>query len=334
MPIEVHDLRLPVTGPDGQAWEMAATVFIPPPLALSSGPDVLVLVPGAGYGRGYFNLPGTDTSQAMYHAGLGNIIVTIDPLGSGDSSGAEGATAVDAAAALDAAVSRIAQNLEAGTFVQGLGPVAFGVLVGAGHALGGHLLAVAQAEHDTFTGIALLGSSMAGTRFPLLGGGSTSSPAEADFPYTFHWGEIPQVDASAPITDLASMAGVDVAIGLPARHGDAPWASRAIPGYAGELVVASAEKAGAITAQVMIAAGERDITRSVDEETAALTGAVEVDSFILPGSAHMHNFAETRKDLWKRIDVFVHHSASYDRRVQSADFMNRMMAAHAEKEDA
>jgi pimeloyl-ACP methyl ester carboxylesterase len=327
MPIEVHDLRLTTPGPTGQPWELAATVYLPPPLFLSSGPNVLVLLPGAGYGRGYFNLPVPGTSQAMYHAGRGNIVVAIDPLGVGDSSADEGAGAQEAVATLNSAVTQVVEGLKAGTLVPGLGPVAFGIAVGAGQSLGGHLLVATQAEYGTFEGIALLGSSMAGTQFPLPGGGSTSSPAEADFAYAFHWGEIPQVDPTVEPANLAGLVGADVAIGLPVRHGDAPWASRTIPSYVTELIAASASKAGEITSQVLVAAGERDVTRPAAEEAAVFARSGGVDSFVLPESAHMHNFAETREELWKRVDVFVHHSSSYDRRVQSTEYVAAMIAA-------
>lgn len=329
MPIEVHELRLSTPGPAGQPWELAATVHLPPPSFLSAGPNVLVLLPGAGYGRGYFNLPVPGTSQAMYHAGRGNIIVSIDPLGVGDSSPDDGAGPAEAAATLNAAVTQIVEGLKAGTLIPGLGPVAFGVAVGAGQSLGGHLLVATQSEYDTFAGIALLGSSMAGTQFPLAGGGTTSSPAEVDFLHVFHWGEIPSVDPTAAWTDPASLAAIDAAIGLPIRHGDAPWASRSIPSYAADLFGASAAKVGTITSEVLIAAGERDVTRSAADEAAMFTSATGVDSFVLPESAHMHNFAATREELWKRVDVFVHHSSSYDRRVQSTEYVAKMIAAAA-----
>lgn len=333
MPIEVHDLRLSTPGPQGQPWELATTIYLPPPLSLSGGPNVLVLLPGSGYSRGYFNLPVPGTSQAMYHAGRGTIVATIDPLGVGDSSADDGAGPAEAAATLDSAVAQIRDGLKAGTLIQGLGPVAFGVAVGAGHSMGGHLLVASQAEHETFTGIAVLGGSMAGTRFPLPDGGSTDSPADADFAYAFHWGEIPEVDPTVTPTDLAGLVGVDVAIGLPVRHGDAPWASRTIPAYIGDLVAASTGTAGRITSQVLVAEGERDITRPAAEEAAAFASSADVDSYVLAGSAHMHNFAATREDLWKRIDTFVHHSAAADRRVQSTEFVARMIAASAGEPD-
>lgn len=334
MPIEVHDLRLSTPGPEGQAWELAATIHLPPPSSLSAGPNVLVLLPGGGYGRGYFNLPVPGTSQAMYHAGRGSIVVAIDYLGCGDSSLGQGASVAEAAATLDAAITQIAGDLASGSLISGLGPVAFGVVVGAGQSLGGHLLVATQAAHGTFAGIALLGSSMAGTQFPLPGGGSTNSITEADFVHAFHWGEIPEVDPAATPTDLASMVGLDVAIGLPVRHGDAPWASRAVPSYVVDLLGVSAAKAGEIAAPVLVAHGERDVTRPAAEEIAMFASAAGVDSFVLGESAHMHNFATTREELWKRVDVFVHHSSTYDRRVQSTEYVASMMAAAADKEDA
>ncbi len=323
MPIEIHEIRIPTPGPAGEPWELAATVFLPPPLALASGPNLLVLLPGAGYGRGYFNLPVPGMSQAMYHAGRGNVIVTIDPLGAGGSSAADGATAANAAASLHAAVGYLEDNLRDGTLLSGLGPVTFGASTGAGVSLGGHLVLAAQAAHGTFKAIALLGTSVLGARFALPTGGVAATPAEADFAYAFHWGEVPAVDPSTVPTDPATLAGVDVAIGLPQRQADAPWASRTIPGYVAELAGASGARAAEITSPVLFVAGERDVTHEVPDEVAAFTAATEVDTFVQPQAAHMHNFADTREDLWKRLDTFIHHSSAFDRRVQSTKFMGR-----------
>lgn len=332
MPIEIHELRLATPGPQGQPWELAATVYLPAPRALAAGPNLLVLLPGAGYGRGYFNLPVPGASQAMYHAGRGNIIVAIDPLGVGGSSAPEEATAADAAAALHATVQHIAEALPAGTLLPGLGPVAFGATAAAGQSLGGHLLALTQAEHGTFKGVALLGASVLGERFPLPSGGSTTSVEEADFGYVFHWGEIPQVDPATTPTDVASLVGIDAAIGLPVRHGDAPWASRSIPSYVHDLLEASTSRAGEIACPVLLAAGERDVTHPLENEAVAFSGAGGIDTFVLPESAHMHNFAATREALWKRVDVFVHHSATFDRRVQSTAFVASLAGSSEDEE--
>ena len=327
MPIEIHDIRIPTPGPQGQAWELAATVFLPPPLALASGPNLFVLLPGAAYGRGYFNLPVPGASQAMYHAGRGNVIVTIDPLGVGESSAAEDATPADAVDALHAAVTYLQERLTAGSPLPGLGPVTFGAVAGAGQSLGGHLVLAAQAAHQTFKAIALLGASVIGARFALPSGGYAASPAEADFAYAFHWGEVPSVDPATTPTDLAAMAGVDVAIGLPQRQGDAPWASRTIPGYVAELAGGSPARAAEISSPVLLASGERDVTHPLEEERAVFAQTAEVATFELPQSAHMHNFAQTREELWKRLDTYIHHASAFDRRVQSTEYAGRFQAS-------
>lgn len=316
MPIEIHECRVPTPGPAGQPWELAATVFLPPAAALPAGPDVLVLVPGGGYSRGYFNLPVAGTSQAMYHAGRGNVIVAIDPLDTGDSSEAPEATAADAAATLNTAVTYIKKGLTDGTLITGTGPVAFGAAIGAGHSLGGHLLISAQAAGGLFKGIALLGTTMLGMRFPLPSGASISSPQDADFGYAYYWDEVPESDAAAEPTDLDTLVGVDAALGLPTRTSDAPWASRRFAGYVPELVALATAKAAEIDYQVLVAAGERDLTHPLDKEAAVFTSAAEVATFSLPKSAHAHNFATTREQLWARVDRFVHHSSTFDRRVQ------------------
>lgn len=332
MPIEIHELRLPTPGPAGQAWELAATVFLPPPLALASGPNLLVLLPGAAYTRGYFNLPVPGFSQAMYHAGRGNVIVTIDPLGVGDSSADDGAAPGDAVAALDTAVKYLEERLRAGTLLPGLGPVTFGAVTGAGQSLGGHLVLAAQAAHGTFKAIALLGSSVLGARFAQPSGELGTSTSGVDFARAFHWGDTASVDPATVPSDLASLIGVDVAIGLPQRQADAPWASRTIPSYVVELTSASGARAGEVTSPVLLAAGERDVTHPLEEEAAMFTATTEVDTFLVPQAAHMHNFAETRELLWKRLDTFVHHSSAFDRRVQSTAYAGRFTASDDDEE--
>jgi hypothetical protein len=58
-------LRVPVPCSDGSqpSWEIAATVYLPPDDMLAAGPGVLVVMPGAGYGRRYFDLPVPGYSQ-------------------------------------------------------------------------------------------------------------------------------------------------------------------------------------------------------------------------------------------------------------------------------
>ncbi|MEQ6900394.1 hypothetical protein [Nocardioides sp. YIM 152588] len=317
MSIEVHDVRVPAPGAADEAWEVAATIYLPRALALASGPDILFLLPGAAYGRGYFNLPVPGFSEAMYHAGRGNIVVALDYLGAGESSAPEGATLADAAASTHHAVTYIAARLAEGNLLAGLGPVRYGSLVAAGHSLGGHVVVATQGEHGTFNGIVTLGASVAGTTFPTRAGGTVTDLAEVDYVWVWHWGEVPEVDASVTPTDLATLAGVDVAAGCPVRTGSVPWSSSAVPPYVGEALApgVSASYAARITSPVLLVAAERDVTRSPEEEAAAFSGSTDVAGFTLPETGHLHTFSEHREQLWKRLDTFVMHASTHDRKV-------------------
>jgi pimeloyl-ACP methyl ester carboxylesterase len=319
-PIEIHHLRIPAADASGRPCEVAASIYLPAPRALASGTDILFLLPGGGYGRGYFNLPVPGFSQATYHAGRGNTVVALDYPGAGESPSTPETSVADGITALHQAVTYIANRLEQGTLLPGLGPVSYGALVAAGQSLGGHLLVATQAAHATFKGIAVLGASMVGTQFPLPSGGVTTSGREADFPYAFHWGEIAEVDPAVMPTDLETLKGVDVAIGSPSRTRPAPWASMSAPPYTLALLGDGAPGAAAarITCPVLLAAGERDVTHALEEEATTFSGAPEVATFTLPQSAHMHNFAEMREQLWKRLDTFVMHASTYDRKASGA----------------
>lgn len=331
MPIAIHDLRILVADASGRPCEVAASIYLPAPRALASGTDVLFLLPGGGYGRGYFNLPVPGFSQAMYHAGRGNTVVALDYLGAGDSPSTPEASVADGITTLDQAVTYIANRLEQGTLLPGVGPVAYGALVAAGQSLGGHLLVATQAAHATFKGIAVLGASMVGTQFPLPSGGVATAGAEADFAYAFHWGEIAEVDPAAIPTDLETLKGVDVAIGSPRRTRPAPWASMSAPPYTPAMLGNGAPAAAAarVTCPVLLAAGERDVTHALEEEAVTFSGAPEVATFTLPQSAHMHNFTEVREQLWKRLGTFVMHASTYARKTPGASREEMPSAAGA-----
>lgn len=307
MEIELHDVRVPAIGPSGQDWKIAATIFLPLARDLASEPNLLFLLPGGGYGRGYYNLPVAGFSQAMYHAGRGTLVVTLDYVGAGESSAPEAVTFDEVAASTHYAVTHIANQLAAGTLLWGLGPVEYGAMVGAGQSLGGHVLAATQGNHHTFSGIATLGANLAGTQFPQRDGSGTADMSQVDWPYAFHWPEVKPIDPATTPTDLDTLIAVDVAIGTPQRMVAAPWASLTVPSFGMDALApgVSAAYAAKVESPVLVAVGERDVTLPLEDEVAAFSKAAGVQSFVLPQSAHMHNFSETREQLWERLDAFV-----------------------------
>jgi pimeloyl-ACP methyl ester carboxylesterase len=302
----VH-LRVPVpSASGGRSWEIAASVYLPAAGALAARPPVLVIMPGGGYSRRYFDLAAPGYSQAAHHVRLGTVVVAIDHLGAGDSSipPLDVTTLPTVAAADHAAVTAVLGRLRDGTLAPGVPPVEPGAVVGAGHSIGGQVLAVMQAGHGTFDGVALLGSSLVGTTIPARGGAAAGGGAASiDWGWAFHWRETPVPP------ELAALIAADIAAGLPTRQTAPEWATLGYPGFvpASVLPGAVADEAARIDVPVLLATGERDVCHPPAQEVAALKAATDISVLVVPRMAHMHNFATTRTLLWERLDEFVAH---------------------------
>ena len=312
------ELLIPLPAADGgpDEWRVAATVYLPAREALAGRPPVMVLLPGGGYGRRYFDLPAPGYSQAAYHARRGMVVITVDHLGAGDSTvpPAEFTDLPGVAAAGHAAVTAVLARLRSGTLAPGVRPADLAGVVGAGQSLGGHALAVMQANHRTFDGVAMLGSSMVGTALPVRADASTQAVPEGttperaaelarastDWTWAFHWQDTPLPE------ELAALIEADTAGGLPARRTAPPWGSLTYPGFGAVSMLPGvvAAEVAAIDVPVLLATGERDVCRSPGEEVAAFKAATDISWFTVPQMAHMHNFATTRARLWGRLGDF------------------------------
>jgi len=305
------DLHVSVPTPDGHdgACHLAATVFVPPSVERA---PVLALLPGGGYNRRYFDLPGF--SQARHHTGQGTIVITMDYLGAGDSSVPpfEVSDLPTVAASTHAGIEDLIGRLRCGTLAGGYEPIEIAEVIGAGQSLGGHAIVGTQAHHRTFDAIAVLGCSMAGTTCPTrpasgpAAGGSDRAVGQlagVDFPWVFHWDE-PDLPA-----DLAALIAADIEAGLPARHTPPPWGTSSYPGFSmlGMQDDAFTDLAAAVDVPVLFATGERDVCRPAQQEKAMFRNAPSVEVFTGTRMAHMHNFAASREDLWRRLDAFVAH---------------------------
>ena len=312
---------VPSTQDGEDNWQLAATAFLPAADALPERPAVLVAMPGAGYGRRYFDLPGAGYSEAEYHNRRGTIVVALDHLGVGESSAPpfEVTTLDVVAAANNAAVISILDSLRNGTLVPGVRPLDPACVVGAGQSMGGHILAGMQAYHRTFDGVAMLGSSMVCTSMPSRSGGSQvvvpegTPPDEAaalltqetDWRYAFFWEDVPEAFVEA-----------DFAGGHPVRETAPIWGSTTFPGLAAALVLPGvvASEAARIDVPVLVGMGERDVCQELHAELAAFENATDIAAFVVPRMAHMHNFAGTRRRMWDRIDAFIFQVATLTNR--------------------
>lgn len=301
------DLRLE-TGvlANGCSWALAATVHVP--TLLNREAPVLVCLPGGRYNRRYFDLQEPGYSEAEHHVERGVLVVAIDHIrvGESDMPALHEASLAAAAEANHAVLQVVLKRLREGTLETGLQPIVPAAIVGEGQSMGGHIALLMQANHRSFDGLALLGSSVSCTRLPardrandicLLGEQAPSAGlarfGSFDWRYAFHWEDVPELYAA----------------GEEPSSKDTPlpyWKSDSSPDAGGGLLPGHfAEEAARVTVPVLLAMGERDVTQDPIREAAAFMSSADLAYFVVPRMAHMHNFAGTRRRLWSRLSSFI-----------------------------
>jgi pimeloyl-ACP methyl ester carboxylesterase len=172
-------------------------------------------------------------------------------------------------------------------------------IIGAGHSLGGQILAAAQAKHSPFDRVALLGSSFLGNAE--LGAEASREAATASL--------------RAMSEETWETGFLDVPRTLLRQQFHAPDVPEAVlraeePGHtvlpreAGVAAIAPAllgPVAANVRVPVFLAYADRDMSPDPRGEAANFTGSRDVTLFLLPGSAHCHNAAATRLVLWDRL---------------------------------
>jgi alpha-beta hydrolase superfamily lysophospholipase len=301
--------RIPV-GDDGV--HLAASLFAPAP-GQPVNNAVLFFFPGGGYNRHYFDLQPDGFegySQCRYHAAQGHVCIAIDHAGVGDSSPVTtGENAQDEPPSLaglarlnDAAVRTLLTELTAGTCIPELAPLPAPVAIGVGQSMGGHIVAIAQANHTTFDGIALLGSSFTRTRLALRPG---ARPAFRSLPLE------QQIALDMGSADMAAAFHTsDHMQALVERDTDpdtpAPWHSATVPAAAADLMQPAmlAREAAAVHVPVLLVYGEVDVTAEPLDDVRAFTGTADIALLLVRRMGHMHNFSPARGEVWRRIEQF------------------------------
>jgi pimeloyl-ACP methyl ester carboxylesterase len=271
--------------------EQAVTLVVPGGDGGSPG-VLLCAYPGGGYARGYYDIEWhgtTDYGQAEFHARRGWVVACVDHLGVGDSSTVGLSVGMVQLAAADAAVAaKLAAGLRDGSLVDGLGPVAIDTVIGLGQSMGGHLVTLAQANHRPFNCVAVLGSSAIHTVLPTPPAGAD---ADAGFRYMFHGDE-----------DDPEMVAADMDAFFH-RSDPPPWASATIPSAGASLLAPGiqAEEAAAIDVPVLVGCGARDVVPDPWAEPSAYRASGDITLVVTKRMGHMHNFAPTRTELWRRL---------------------------------
>lgn len=318
----------------GRAVHTAVTVHLPDPATMPPRPVVCFAFPGGGYNRTYYTLDLADggCGQAGWHADRGWIFVSCDHVNVGDSTILDpDTTTYELIAAANAAtVTSVLQRLSDGTLHDGHGPVTAPTVLGLGQSMGGCFTIVAQAHHQLFDGVGILGFSAIHTVVPSAPGiPDVAMPVMPragypDAPVMLNSDALAQ--AADAVTDDQSLSEATetsgehiwtwafhhddeprelVAQDMDAMSGGAPppWRSATTPACAILMVAPGtvATEAAVIDVPVLVAVGERDVIPDLHAEPRAYPASPDVTIARYPRMAHMHNFAPTRERLWRRI---------------------------------
>ena len=317
-----HHFEVDVTdalpeGARGEPVTIAGTV-VADPEALRADPVVIVAVPGGTYHRRYWDLqpPGrTGYSQAEWVAARGDVFVALDYLGGGDSSRPADGDFMTLEVCSDgahAALEQISAGLRAGSLVPGL-PAMAATFVGFGQSLGGFITMIQQGKYGDYAAIAVLGASplvidnipfhrdVSGLpaderRRAILADNAASSgvdelPMYHGAPRRFFTGifhvdgvaeDLLAYDEKECETLISRVSGVD---GMTPGYA-APWADR-------------------VSSPVFLGFGDADVSSDPRREPAGYPLSRHITVATFPDMAHMHNFADTREQLWQALDDWV-----------------------------
>jgi pimeloyl-ACP methyl ester carboxylesterase len=328
MTVHKHEVHIDVSGSTDIPGELsvAMSVFTPEPEQLALPATVLFAYPGGGFTRGYFDLElpePTGYSEARYHAEHGWIVVTVDHLGVGGSSLADdpqsskflSLTLDKHAAAHDAAAREVLARLEKGTLVEGLPAVRGATVLGMGQSMGGCFLTTQQGVHHTFDGVALLGWGNTGVC--VEGPPGTLSPVWPSETLTIeeYLAQIGAIVEYAFYGEFAPESIREAERGYPVRNPPVPWGTpnipvgpdvtqAVLPGSSTMGTPLRPADAAAIDVPVFIGVGERDVIPALRAEPTAYPKSTDIQLFVLPDSAHMHNFSKNRSRMWDRVHAW------------------------------
>src|SRR5579875_1985642 len=290
----VNDLRLDVSAAVGETASLAATYYP----AGTPNPTVLVCLPGGTYNRAYWHLdvPGyPGYNFAEYVARHGYSVVAIDPLGTGDSTKpARDIALADIAVALNCAVPQLPE-ITCSTVPS----------IAVAHSLGGYLAILQQTTSACYAALAILGCTnqhvaplnldpefiaAAATpqgRAALIDQFADMLPEpymETSRDWLQSWFHLPDVPPAVVTADNLTTISV------------APrcFSAAAIPG------VTSIE-AGLVDVPVFLGYGAVDVSPDPRAEAQFYRRSPDVTTVVVPGSAHCHNMASTRHQLWRRL---------------------------------
>lgn len=296
MTFRAQPLRFDVSDVIGEQASLAATYY-PARTSAAVGP-VLVCLPGGTYSREYWDLHVAGHrgySFAEFATENGYSVVTIDPLGTGESSRpARDFDFTDIAATLACAVSALPDS----TGNQGP-PVA------VAHSLGGYLAITQQSLFSSYVGLAVLGCTnqhVAPLNLdPAFIARAATTQGRAELAQEI-LSALRQPYFEGPREHLQSWFHLaDVPADVIAA--DSVTAKSVVPRVFGSAMVPGvvAEHAARIDVPVLTGYGIVDVSPDPRAEAGLYRSSPDITTLVLADSAHCHNMASSRHRLWRRL---------------------------------
>ncbi|MGB8386670.1 alpha/beta fold hydrolase [Mycobacterium sp.] len=293
-------LRFDVSDVIGEQASLAATYY--PARTSASGVPVLVCLPGGTYSREYWDLHVAGHrgySFAEFATENGYSVLTIDPLGTGDSSKpVRSFDFTDIAATLACAVSALPDSTGD-----------HGPPVAVAHSLGGYLAITQQSLFSSYVGLAVLGCTNQHVAQLNLDPESiaraATAPGRAELAQEI-LAALPQPYFEGPREHLQSWFHLaDVPADVIAA--DAVTAKSLVPRVFGTAMVPGivAEHAARIDVPVLTGYGVVDVSPDPRAEAGRYRSCPDITTFVLADSAHCHNMASSRHRLWRRLLAWI-----------------------------
>ncbi len=289
-------MRFDVSEVVGEQAFLAATYY--PARNDSAAPALLVCLPGGTYSREYWdlNMVGhSGYSFAEFATDNGYAVLTVDPLGTGESSKpTRDFDFTDIAAALADAVAAV--------------PAATGnhaPPIAVAHSLGGYLAITQQALFPSYAGLAIFGCTnqhVAPLNLdPVFIARAATADGRAELAQEI-LSALPEAYFEGPREYLQSWFHLD---DVPADvvEADCVTAKSVVPRVFGTALIPGvvAEHAALIDVPVLLGYGVVDVSPNPRAEVALYCSSPDITTLVLADSAHCHNMASSRRRLWQRL---------------------------------
>jgi dienelactone hydrolase len=272
---------------------------------------VLICWPGGSYARAYWDMhipghPGYSFAEHMTAQGFA--VLAADHLGVGASSKPADGDRVDfetMSAAAASFVQQVRSMLAAGAAELGGRPLASVPIIGVGHSLGACLTVVTQARQRCYDAVALLGFTHGSKEVAVTAVGGAERAAAVEQARAFFgdsWDDVYGLAPREPNHGWLYRPDVPAAVIAADDATAARWPRQA---YVEALLQGhSAPFAADLDCSVFLGFGDHDIPPLPHADVAYYPSSRDVTLYVLRDSAHCHNFAATRAELWDRIGVW------------------------------